>query len=185
MLLGRMRSCLSGGCDQRGGHYGDRAVQRPVGPAVHQAVRQLCRENADPALKGRPRSLAFEDRVLLVAAYWRTNLATRQVAALFGTSKSSTDRIIDDLGPKLAFRLRKRFAPETVLIVDGTLVPTGTARWRRSRRNSRCSTNHQVVIDADTQLVVAVGIPLGNRNDSKAFAESGATRNATVIADGG
>jgi hypothetical protein len=56
-------------------------------------------------------------------------------------------------------------------------------------KNYRYSTNHQVVIHADTQLVVAVGSPLpGNRNDSKAFGESGidhATRTATVIADGG
>lgn len=51
------------------------------------------------------------------------------------------------------------------------------------------STNHQVVIDADTRLVVAVGRPLpGNRNDCTAWQTSGA-KNAvgatTVIADGG
>ena len=34
-------------------------------------VRQLRSEGADPALKGRPRKLDLEDRVLLVAAYWR------------------------------------------------------------------------------------------------------------------
>ncbi len=62
--------------------------------------------------------------MLLVAAYWRTKLTMRQIAALFGTSKSAADRIIDDLAPKLALRPRKRYAPETVLIVDGTLVPT-------------------------------------------------------------
>jgi hypothetical protein len=56
-------------------------------------------------------------------------------------------------------------------------------------KNYRYSTNHQVVIRADTQLVVVVGTPLpGNRNDSVAVAASGvdnATRTATVIADGG
>lgn len=37
-------------------------------------------------------------------------------------------------------------------------------------KNYRYSTNHQVVIDADTRLVVAVGRPLpGNRNDCKAW----------------
>jgi hypothetical protein len=81
-------------------------------------VRQLRREGAEPPLKGRPWKLAFEGRVLLVAAYWRTNLTIRQIAALFGTSKSAADRIVDDLAPKLAFRPRQRFAPETVLIVD-------------------------------------------------------------------
>lgn len=64
-----------------------------------QLVRQLRREGADPALRGRPWKLTFEDRVLLVAAYWRTNLTMRQIAALFGTSKSAADRIIDDLAP--------------------------------------------------------------------------------------
>lgn len=43
---------------------------------------------------------------------------------LFGVSKSAADRIIDHLGPMLALQPRKRFARDTVLIVDGTLVPT-------------------------------------------------------------
>lgn len=56
-------------------------------------------------------------------------------------------------------------------------------------KNYRYSTNHQVVIDADTRLVVAVGRPLpGNRNDCKAW-ELSSTKDAvgktTVIADGG
>jgi hypothetical protein len=152
-------------------------------------VRQLRREGTDPALKGRPWSLGFEDRVLLVTTYWRTNLTMRQLAALFGISKSAADRIIDDLAPRLALRPRKRFALETVLIVDGTLVPTRDHAIAAKSKNYRYSTNHQVVIHADTQLVVAVGTPLpGNRNDSVAFAASGvehATRTATVIADGG
>ena len=56
-------------------------------------------------------------------------------------------------------------------------------------KNYRHSTNHQVVIDADTRLVVAVGRPLpGNRNDCKAWTESGAKAavgRTTTIADGG
>jgi hypothetical protein len=40
----------------------------------------------------------MEDRVLLVAAYWRTNLTLRQLAPLFGVSKSAADRIVDHLG---------------------------------------------------------------------------------------
>ncbi|WP_091028496.1 transposase [Glycomyces harbinensis] len=152
-------------------------------------VRQLRREGADPVLRGRPWKLAFEDRVLLVAAYWRTNLTMRQIAALFGTSKSAADRIIDDLAPKLALRPRQRYAPETVLIVDGTLVPTRDHAVAAKSKNYRYSTNHQVVIHADTRRAVVVGEPLpGNRNDSVAFAASGvdhATHTATIIADGG
>ncbi len=84
----------------------------------------LRRESADPVRKGRPWSLALEDRVLLVAAYWRTNLTLRQLAPLFGVSKSAADRINDDLGPALALQQRKRFRRNTALIVDGTLMPT-------------------------------------------------------------
>jgi hypothetical protein len=69
------------------------------------------------------------------------------------------------------------------------LVPTRDRSIAAPSKNHRYSTNQQVVIDADTQLVVAVGTPLpGNRNDCKAFGESGAEyscRNVDVIADGG
>ncbi len=127
--------------------------------------------------------------MLLVTAYWRTNLTMRQIAVLFGTSKSAADRIIDDLAPKFTIRPRQRFAPGTVLIVDGTLIPTRDHAVAAKSKDYRYSTNHQVVIHADTQLVVAVGTPLpGNRNDLEAFGESGVdhvTRTATVIADGG
>jgi hypothetical protein len=87
-------------------------------------VTVLRRQGADAVRKGRPWSLPLEDRALLVAAYWRTNLTMRQLAPLFGVSKSAADRIIDHLGPMLALQPRKRFAKDTVLIVDGTLVPT-------------------------------------------------------------
>ncbi|MFF4832569.1 transposase family protein [Streptomyces sp. NPDC001315] len=133
-------------------------------------ITALRREGADPVRKGRPWSLPLEDRVLLVAAYWRTNLTLRQLAPLFGVSKSAADRIIDHLGPSLALQQRKRFRTDTVLIVDGTLVPTRDHSIAEQSKNYRYSTNHQVVIDADTRLVVAVGRPLpGNRNDCKAW----------------
>ncbi|RPK41744.1 Transposase DDE domain protein [Streptomyces sp. ADI92-24] len=139
--------------------------------------------------KGRPWSLPLEDRVLLVAAYSRANLTLRQLAPLIGLSKSAADRIIDHLGPSLALQQRKRFRKDTVLIVDGTLVPTRDHSIAEQSKNYRYSTNHQVVIDADTRLVVAVGRPLpGNRNDCKAWELSGAKAavgRTTVIADGG
>ena len=126
-------------------------------------VTALRREGADPVRKGRPWSLPLEDRVLLVAAYWRTNLTLRQLAPLFGVSKSAADRIIDHLGPALALQPRKRFRKDTVLIVDGTLVPTRDHTVAEQSKNYRYSTNHQVVIDADTRLVVAVGRPLARQ----------------------
>ncbi|MDH6589859.1 hypothetical protein M2161_008965 [Streptomyces sp. SAI-133] len=53
-------------------------------------------EGADPVRKGGPWSLPLEDQVLLIAAYWRTNLTRRQLAPLFGVSKSAADRMVDD-----------------------------------------------------------------------------------------
>ncbi len=113
----------------------------------------------------------------------------RQLAPLFGVSQSAADRIIDHLGPMLALQPRKRFAKDTVLIVDGTLVPTRDHTIAERSKNYRHSTNHQVAIDADTRLVVAVGRPLaGNRNDCRAREESGAKAavgKTMAIADGG
>ncbi|MEU7214048.1 transposase [Streptomyces sp. NPDC044989] len=129
-------------------------------------ITALRREGADPVRRGRPWGLPLENRLLLVATYWRTNLTLRQLAPLSGVSKSAANRIIDHLGPALAPQQRKRFRTDTVLIVDGTLVPTRDHGIAQQSKNYRYSTNHQVVIDADTWLVVAVG-------------------RATVIADGG
>ena len=114
--------------------------------------------------------LPLEDCILLVAAYWRTNLTMRQLAPLFGISKSAADRIIDHLGPMLAVQPRRRFRKDTVLIVDGTLVPTRDHTVAEQSENYRYSTAHQVVIDADTCLVVVVGRPVpGNRHDSRGW----------------
>ncbi|WP_126640501.1 transposase [Embleya hyalina] len=152
-------------------------------------ITTLRREGVDAPRPGRPWSLPLEDRVLLVAAYWRTNLTLRQLAPLFGVSKSAADRIIDHAGPLLALKQRQRFRKDSVLIVDGTLVPTRDHGIAQQSKNHRYSTNHQVVVDADTRLVVAVGRPVpGNRNDCKAWAESGAKAavgRTTTIADGG
>lgn len=152
-------------------------------------VTTVRRETAARLQRGRPWGLPLEDRILLVTAYWRTNLTMRQIAPLFGISKSAADRIIHHLGPLLALQPRKRFAKDTVLIVDGTLVPTRDHTIAEQSKNYRYSTAHQVVIDADTRLVVVVGRPLpGNRHDSRGWEESGAKAaigKTMTIADGG
>ncbi|MFE9905780.1 transposase [Streptomyces achromogenes] len=152
-------------------------------------VTVVRREAADGARRGRPWSLSLEDRVLLVVAYWRTNLTLRQLAPLFGVSKSAADRIIEHLGPKLALQPRKRFSKDTVLIVDGTLVPTRDRSIAEQSKDYRYSTAHQVVIDADTRRLVVVGRPMpGNRHDSRGWKESGAKEavgDTVTIADGG
>ncbi|MFJ4007393.1 transposase [Streptomyces sp. NPDC090023] len=152
-------------------------------------VTVVRRETAGEPRRGRPWGLPLEDRVLLVAAYWRKNLMLRQLGPFFGVSKSAADRIIDHLGPKLAFQPRKRFAKGAVLIVDGTLVPTRDHTVAEQSKNYRYSINHQVVIDADTRLVVVAGRPRpGNRKDCRAWAESGAEAavgRTLTMADGG
>lgn len=40
--------------------------------------------------------------MLLVAAYWRTNLTMRQIGPLFGVSHSAAHGVIDTVGPLLA-----------------------------------------------------------------------------------
>jgi len=122
------------------------------GMSTRQFAKLICQlraEGAKPPLKGRPWKLGFEDRVLLVAAYWRTNLTMRQIAALFGTSKSAADRINDDLAPKLALRPRQRYAPGTVLIVDGTLVPT------RDHTVAAKSKNYRAGVDTVAQARIS------------------------------
>ncbi|CAM5702883.1 hypothetical protein SCANM124S_00281 [Streptomyces canus] len=76
-----------------------------------------------------------------------------------------------------------------MLIVDGTLVATCDHSVAVHSKNYRYSTNHRVVIDADSRLVVTVGRPMpGSRNDCKAWELSGAkgaVGSTTMIADGG
>ncbi|MGW3076354.1 helix-turn-helix domain-containing protein [Kitasatospora sp. NPDC001132] len=76
-------------------------------------IAMLRREGAGMARPGRAWSLPLENRVLLVAAYRRTNLTLRQLAPLFGVSKSAAGRIIDHIGPLLALNPRRRARMKT------------------------------------------------------------------------
>jgi hypothetical protein len=143
-----MRRSCGGWCDHGVGAFLDSPFTGLSPRQFGKLVTALRREGADPVRRGRPWSLPLEDRVLLVAAYWRTYLTLHQPGPLFGVSKSAADRIIDHLGPALALQQRKRFRKDTVLIMDGTLVPTHDHTIAEQSRNYRYSTNHQVVIDA-------------------------------------
>ena len=156
---------------------------------VVQVERRGGRAVAD-RVNGRQWSLPLADRVLLVATYYRTNLTMRQLALLFGIKTVAVHRIIDRLGPFLALApARRKYGPDTILIVDGTLVPTRDHTIAASSKNYRTSVNMQVMINAATRLVVAVGQPQpGNRNDCIAWTDSKINRaasGATVLADGG
>lgn len=88
-------------------------------------------------VNGRQWSLPLADRVLLVATYYRTNLTMRQLAPLFWVKPAAVGRIIDRLGPYLGLApTRRRYGPDTVLIVDGTLVPTRDTTVRPRRRTT-------------------------------------------------
>jgi hypothetical protein len=73
-------------------------------------------------------------------------------------------------------------------IVDGTLIPVRDRQVGASSRNYRFSANVQVIIDADTRLVVASARPApGNKADAHVWRESdlpAAAAGMTVIADG-
>ncbi|MFI6475853.1 transposase [Streptomyces sp. NPDC050516] len=106
-------------------------------------VTVLRREGADPVRKGRPWSLPLEDRLLLVSAYWRTNLTMRQLAPLFGISKSDT-RLVVVIGRPLPGNRNDCTAWEesgakaavgtTMTIADGGYPGTGLVMPHRRRK---------------------------------------------------
>lgn len=77
------------------------------------------------AAYGRCARLPLEDRLLLVTAYWRTNLTLGQLTLRLVVSKSAAKRMVDHLGPPLAVPPRMRIRKDTMLIVDGTLAEPG------------------------------------------------------------
>ncbi|MFC4014941.1 transposase [Nonomuraea purpurea] len=72
--------------------------------------------------------------------------------------------------------------------MEGALVPVRDRTVGASSKNYRFSAKVQVVIDADTRLVVAMGPPEpGNKADAHAWRDSGLAAHcavATVLADG-
>ncbi|WP_171166536.1 transposase family protein [Streptomyces sp. I05A-00742] len=112
-----------------------------------QLVTAPRREGASSPGQGRPWGLPLEDRVLLVVAYWRMYLTMRQLVPWCGISQSAANRIIDQAGPLIAFRPRRRFAKDTVPVVDGTLVPardhnTAEREHNRSYKQVRARVEH-------------------------------------------
>ncbi|MFH8753979.1 IS5/IS1182 family transposase [Streptomyces rimosus] len=139
---------------------------------------------------GRPWCLPLADRVLLVTVYYRTNLTMRQLAPLFGISSATVCRVIQRLRPLLALEpaARPTDAADRLWIVDGTLIPVRDRTVGVSSRNYRFSANVQVIIDADTRLVVATARPApGNRADAHVWRTSGLPaqcQGVTVLGDG-
>lgn len=153
-------------------------------------VRAVRERGGNGPGSGRPWRLPLPERVLLVAVYYRTNLTMRQLAPLFGVSTATVCRVVQRLGPLLALEPARRPASDTdrLWIVDGTLVPVRDRTVGASSRNYRFSANVQVVVDADTRLVVATAPPApGNKADAHVWRASGlpsACAGVTVLADG-
>ncbi|MGW2016814.1 transposase family protein [Streptomyces sp. NPDC001927] len=139
---------------------------------------------------GRPWCLSLADRVLLVAVYCRTKLTMRQLALLFGVSPATVCRVIQRLRALLAIEPASRPADavERLWIVDGTLIPVRDRTVGASSRNYRFSANVQVIIDADTRLVVAAARSApGNKADAQVWRNSGLAQHCegvTVLGDG-
>ncbi|MEU9382787.1 transposase family protein [Streptomyces sp. NPDC048279] len=168
-------------------------VETFTGLQVTQFARLLkvVRERGgDGTLRGWPWSLPRAERVLVVAVYYRTNLTMRQLGPQFGVSSSTVCRVIQRLGPLLAIEPTSRPAdtPERMWIVDGTLIPLRDRSVAASSRNYRFSANVQVVVDADTRLVIAAARPVpGTTADAHAWRASGLSRHCegvTVLGDG-
>jgi len=140
-------------------------------------VRVVAQRGGQEICDGRPGrqwALDLADRVLLVAAYWRTNVTMRQIGPLFGVSHCAAHRVIDTVGPLLALAPVRRRPVDQVSIVDGTLIPTRDHTLAAPSKNYRYSTYLQVAIDANTRLVVALGDPQpGNRHDTVVYRSSG------------
>lgn len=84
----------------------------------------------------------------------------RQLAPLFGISSATVCRIVQRLGPLLALEPALAVAGvDRLWIVDGALIPVRDRTVAASSRNCRFSANVQVVIDADSRLVIASARP--------------------------
>jgi len=139
---------------------------------------------------GRPWGLPLPIRLLLVLIHLRTNLTTRSLAALFTTSQSTVDRIVHHLVPVLADSLRPTgVCGDGTWIIDGALIPVHDQAITAISKNYRRSVNTQILINADTRRVGAVGRCWpGNRNDVVVARHTVADLidgSQTVLGDGG
>ncbi|MFF2572282.1 transposase family protein [Streptomyces sp. NPDC058084] len=102
----------------------------------NRVVRALRSEGADITRRGRPWGIPLEDRVLLVAAYWRTNLTLRQLAPLFGVSKSAAGRIVRQVGPFWRSGPGSGFARTPCSSWTALWFPPAITRWRSGPRTT-------------------------------------------------
>ncbi|MGA5063512.1 helix-turn-helix domain-containing protein [Streptomyces exfoliatus] len=76
-----------------------------------------------PPGRGRPWAFLLDNRVLLAAVAWRTNLTHRQPASFFGVGITTVHRIIDRMTPLVAALLEPPGGSSALCAVDVTLIP--------------------------------------------------------------
>ncbi len=82
---------------------------------------------------GRRWGLPLADRVLLTTVYYRTNLTFRQIALLFGISKSAAHRIVEHVAPLLTPASGSRSGTPCRATAT-TVGPTETRAWASNAR---------------------------------------------------
>ncbi|MHA7649646.1 transposase [Mycobacterium sp. ML4] len=154
--------------------------------SVHTRVSRQARPS-----RGRPWVMPLPIRLLLVLIHLRTNLTTRALAALFTTSHPTVDRVLHHLVPILANTLEHDTikTPDGPWIIDATLIPVHDQSIAAISKNYRRSINTQILVDAHSRAVIAVGAAWpGNRNDVIAARHTLAhmlTGDRIILADGG
>jgi hypothetical protein len=129
--------------------------------------------------------------VLIACAALRTNLTTRELAAVFQISKSAAHRIVATITPRLAalFHDVANRDRRCSWIVDGTLIPTRDHSHAAKSKNDRYSCNAQVLCRRDLEVVATAAGGPGNRNDPVHHRGSEiqvlCKRHGRVLADGG
>ncbi|MFG6191797.1 transposase [Nonomuraea sp. JJY05] len=127
-------------------------------------------------VRGRPRRRDVQ------AAEWRRRCS--------GSARAIVCRVIQRLGllPALEPARRPAEAARRLWIVDGTPIPVRGRGVGASGRNYRFSANVQVIIDADTRVVVATSRPgPGSKADAHVWRDSGLPalcEGVTTLADG-
>ncbi|GAA3065700.1 Helix-turn-helix of DDE superfamily endonuclease [Actinokineospora globicatena] len=115
--------------------------------------------------------------VILALEFWRTNAAQAVLAKFYRVHQSTISRTITLVTRVLAAELERidppvTSVPDTALIVDGTLVPTGNRRnveGTRSGHRRRHGMNVHVVSDLAGRILTASDPLPGGTSDLTAF----------------
>jgi hypothetical protein len=117
--------------------------------------------------RGRPWPHSLRVRALIACTALRTNQTLRELAAVFGLSKSAGHRIVATLTRRLAALANESHRDRRgSWIVDGTLIPTRGHACAAKFKTYRWSCNAQVLVrHRDLRVLATSAGGAGNRND--------------------